>query len=174
MRRYSIKYGDRARSGATVVEGLDCDTHQGVALTFVGARMFCPVCKSPGVIVAKGPRLPSFSMNKEMTLSGDLCVCKCDKPSPIIESQWDTYEDLTAEEMEAMNFGPNGARLLYHHDEQLTLRDQRTNRPLSNDSYRLKAGSSVIASGKTDANGRTERLITDDKQNIVIEILRAQ
>jgi hypothetical protein len=63
--------------------------------------------------------------------------------------------------------------LLYHQDEQITLRDRSTRRALANVLYRVNAGSSVIASGKTDANGRTGRVISDDK-HIVIEIQPAQ
>lgn len=174
MRRYFVKYGDHARNGAMVVEGFESDTHHGVALTFVGARMFCPVCASAGVIVASGPRLPGLSMDKLQALSGDLCACKCDKPSALHESQYDTYESLTADEMAAMGFGPHGSPLLSYHDEQLTLRDRRTSRPLANICYRLRAGSSVIAIGKTDASGRTSRVITNDKQNVVIEIMQEQ
>jgi uncharacterized Zn-binding protein involved in type VI secretion len=174
MRRYFLKYGDRATNGAVVVEGFESDTHYGVALTFVGALMACPVCKSSGVIVEKGPRWPGLCMGKQQALSGDLCVCKCDKPSELYESQNDTYEEFTASGLEDMGCGPNGAPLLYYHDEQLTLREQRTRRALANISYRVKAGSSVIASGKTDANGRTERIRTDNTQSLVIEIAPGQ
>jgi hypothetical protein len=169
MRRYLLKYGDRAYSGTTVVEGFESDTHYGVPPTFVGAAMACPKCKSPGVIVANGPHLPYLCMGKEQALSGKLSLCRCDKPSPLYESQLDTFKTLTADEMAAVGFGPNGSPLLYPHDGQLTLRDRRTSRALANIPYRLKAGSCVIASGMADANGCTARVITDDKQSVVIE-----
>src|SRR5471030_1290948 len=172
MRRYFLKYGDRATNGAIVIEGFEFDTHFGVPLTFVDAQMACPVCKSTGVIVANGPRLPNSVMGKQQALSGDLCVCKCDKPSPIYESQTDTSETLTDGELAEMGFAPGGVPLLHHHDEQLTLRDRRTKRTLAGVAYRVKNGSAVIASGKTDASGHTERIRTDDASDIVIEIAR--
>jgi uncharacterized protein (DUF2345 family) len=72
-----------------------------------------------------------------------------------------------------MGFSPSGIPLLYHRDEQITLRDRRTRQTLPNVDYRVKDSSSVIASGKTDAKGRTERVRTDNKQNVVIEIFKA-
>jgi hypothetical protein len=174
MKRYNLKEGDKATSGATVLEGLENDTHHGVPLTFVGATLHCPACKSLGVLVGTGPRWPDTSMGKEYALEGDVCVCKCNPPPRMIASQYDMYQEIESHDLEAMGYTPSGRALLYHHDEQITLRDRSTRRALANVLYRVKAGSSVIASGKTDANGRTGRVITDDKQNIVIEILPAQ
>jgi hypothetical protein len=113
-------------------------------------------------------------MGKEDALEGDVCVCKCNPPPRMIASQYDMYQELESHDLEAMGYTPSGIPLLYHHDEQITLRDRSTRRAVANILYRVKAGSSVITSGKTDANGRTGRVITDDKQNIVIEILRAE
>jgi uncharacterized Zn-binding protein involved in type VI secretion len=173
MRRYNLKEGDKATSGATVLEGIDSDTHHGVPLAFIGATLHCPACKSLGVLVGAGPRWPDTSMGKELALDGDMCVCKCDPPPRMIASQSDMYQDLESHDLESMGFTPSGMPLLYHHDEQITLRDRRTRRILPNVDYRVKDGSSVIASGKTDAKGRTERVRTDNKQNVVVEIFQA-
>jgi uncharacterized Zn-binding protein involved in type VI secretion len=176
MRRNFIKEGDKTTSGATVIEGFENDFHHGVLLTFVGAKLFCPTCKSLGVILGIGPRFPDNWMGKEQALEGDLGACKCEPTPHLIASQNDTYEEYTADELAQTGCGPNGELFLYRHDEQITLRDRRTNQALANIPYRMKTGSSVIASGKTDANGRTGRtgrMITDDKQNIIIEIQRA-
>ena len=112
-------------------------------------------------------------MGKELALDGDMCVCKCNPPPRMIASQSDMYQDLESNDLEAMGFSPSGMPLLYHHDEQITLRDRRTRRILPNVDYRVKDGSGVIASGKTDAKGRTERVRTDNKQNVVVEIFQA-
>jgi len=173
MRRYNLKEGDKATSGATVLEGIDRDTHHGVPLAFIGATLHCPACKSLGVLAGVGPRWPDTSMGKELALDGDMCVCKC-TPSPrVIASQYDMYQDLESHDLESMGYTPSGIPLLYYHDEQITLRDRRTRRILADVDYRVKDGSSVIASGKTDAKGRTERVKTDNKQNFVIEIFQA-
>jgi uncharacterized Zn-binding protein involved in type VI secretion len=173
MRRYNLKEGDKASSDATVLEGIDNDTHHGVPLAFIGATMHCPACKSLGVLAVSGPRWPDTSMSKELALDGDVCVCKCNPPPRMIASQYDMYQDLESHDLEAMGFSPSGIPLLYHRDEQITLRDRRTRQTLPNVDYRVKDGSSVIASGKTDAKGRTERVRTDNKQNVVIEIFKA-
>ncbi|OXC75575.1 hypothetical protein BSU04_25440 [Caballeronia sordidicola] len=69
-------------------------------------------------------------------------------------------------------YTPSGVPLLRHHDEAITLRDHRTQRPLPNVQYRLRDGSQLLATGVTDANGRTERVVTDAASNLLIEIYR--
>ena len=70
MKRYNFKEGDKAKSSATVLEGLENDTHHGVPVTFVGATLYCPACKSLGVLVGTGPRWPDTSMGKEDVAAG--------------------------------------------------------------------------------------------------------
>jgi uncharacterized Zn-binding protein involved in type VI secretion len=52
MRRYNIKLHDKTTSGAFVTEGEPTTTHHGTPLAFIGAAIYCPTCKSAGIIVA--------------------------------------------------------------------------------------------------------------------------
>lgn len=53
----------------------------------IGDDVWCPACQSMGKIVPTGPRL-SFSLGGAMpALNDDLCLCKCNPPPKLINSQ---------------------------------------------------------------------------------------
>lgn len=171
MRRYNIKLHDKTTSGAFVTEGEPTTTHHGTPLAFIGAAIYCPTCKSTGTIVASGPRLPMSFMGKQAALDNDLGICKC-RPTPrLIASQSTMSQSLDENALATQGYTPTGVLLLRHHDEQITLRDRSTRRALASVQYRIKDSSGVIASGKTDGNGRTERIATDIAQRLTIEIV---
>lgn len=111
MKRSYLKIGDKSSAGGTVAEGIPLMTHHGTELTFVGATVTCPACKSTGKIVAKGPRRPGNLMGKHAALEGDVCACKC-YPSPVmIASQSDMTMSFESHELATMGFGPSGNSL---------------------------------------------------------------
>jgi len=115
MKRSYLKIGDKSSAGGTVVEGIPLMTHHGKELTFVGATVTCPACKSTGHIVAKGPRWPGDLMGKHAALEGDVCSCKCYPPPVMIASQSDMTMSFESHELASMGFGPSGNSLA---DEQ--------------------------------------------------------
>ena len=108
MRRSYLKIGDKSSAGGTVTEGIPHTTHYGTELTFIGAQVVCPACKSVGHIVAKGPRWPGTMMGKEPALEGDICVCKCSPPPVMLPSQSDMYESFESHQLASMGYGPTG------------------------------------------------------------------
>lgn len=108
MRRSYLKVGDKSSAGGTVIEGIPLTTHYGTELTFLGAQVYCPACKSTACIVQKGPRWPGSMMGKEPALEGDICVCKCDPPPVMIASQSDMYESFDGNALASMGYGPTG------------------------------------------------------------------
>lgn len=108
MRRNYLKVGDKSSAGGTVVDGVPQTTHHGTELTFLGAQVVCPACKSTGRIVQKGPRWPGTMMGKEPALEGDICVCKCDPPPVMISSQNTMYESFDSHALASMGYGPAG------------------------------------------------------------------
>ena len=158
MRRYNIKLHDKTTSGAFVTEGEPTTTHHGTPLAFIGAAIYCPTCKSAGIIVASGPRLSVSFRGKQAALDNDLGMCKCNPTPRLIASQSTMSQSLDENALATQGYTPTGVPFLRHHDEQITLRDRSTRRALANVQYRLKDGSSVIASGTTDGNGRIERI----------------
>ena len=170
MRRFVIKLHDQTTSGARVTEGEPTATHHGTPIAYIGGAIYCPACKSTGIIVASGPRLSMSFKGKQVALENDLGMCKC-KPTPrLIASQSTMSQSMDANTLAAQGYAPSGAPLLRHHDEQMTLRDRGTRRALANVQYRIKDDSGVIASGVTDSNGRTQRITTDAAWNVVVEI----
>jgi uncharacterized Zn-binding protein involved in type VI secretion len=159
--RYCIKKGDKTTSGAVVCEGDPANTHYGVPLSFLGARIYCPACKSSGVIVGMGPRLEDTS-DKPAALSDDLGVCKC-KPTPrLIASQYDTYEVCTQTDTVNNGYAPTGASLPSSHapaafDDRFVLRDQH-GQPMSFTAYAIQRRTGDHEYGETDQSGHTHLL----------------
>jgi uncharacterized Zn-binding protein involved in type VI secretion len=171
MRRYNIKLHDKTTSGAFVTEDEPTTTHHGTPLAFIGAAIYCPTCKSAGIIVASGPRLSVSFRGKQAALDNDLGMCKCNPTPRLIASQSTMSQSLDENALATQGYTPTGVPFLRHHDEQITLRDRSTRRALANVQYRLKDSSGVIASGKTDTSGRTERIATNIAQHLTIEIV---
>ncbi|WP_179258426.1 PAAR domain-containing protein [Caballeronia sordidicola] len=173
MKRYAIKLYDKSTSGAYVTQGEESVKHHGTPVAIVGGPIYCPTCKSDGYIVATGPRHHTSFKGKEMALENDLGMCKCRPPPRMIASQSTMSQSFTSDFLAAEGYTPSGIPLLRHHDEAITLRDYRTRRPLVNVQYRLRDGLQILATGVTDANGRTERVVTDTASNLIVEIHHA-
>ncbi|CAG9204596.1 PAAR domain-containing protein [Burkholderia vietnamiensis] len=108
MRRSYLKIGDKSSSGGIVTEGIPQTSHCGTELTFIGAQVTCPACKSVGNIVAKGPRWPGSMMGLEPALEGDVCVCECSPPPVMLPSQSDMYVTFESQQLESISYGPAG------------------------------------------------------------------
>ena len=170
MKRYVIKLYDKSTSGAFVTQGAESVKHHGTPVALVGGPIYCPTCKSDGYIVATGPRHHTSVKGTQIALENDWGLCKCRPPPRMIASQSTMSQSFTSDFLAAEGYTPSGIPLLRHHDEAITLRDSRTRRPLANVQYRFSDGSQILATGITDANGRTERVVTDTASNLVIEI----
>jgi uncharacterized Zn-binding protein involved in type VI secretion len=90
MQRYYLRKGDRSSTGGVIVEGHERHTHHGVPLTYLGAKVQCPSCKSEGYVAGRGPRWSDTTLGKEAALSGDICICKC-VPPPLLYASQDNY-----------------------------------------------------------------------------------
>jgi uncharacterized Zn-binding protein involved in type VI secretion len=173
MKRCVIKLYDKSTSGVTVVQAAEVGTHHGTPIALVGARIYCPACKSEGRIVATGPRRPISLNGRDMALSTDHGMCNC-KPIPrMIASQTTMSQSFNSDELAAQGYTPSGNPLLRHYDEGITLRDHCTRRPLVHIQYRVRDGSRTLATGETDAGGRTERVVTEAATNVAIEVYHA-
>jgi hypothetical protein len=172
VRRYHIKLYDRTTSGAIVCEGEPADTHHGTPFTYIGAKIYCRACKSEGVIVGAGPRLHETTMGKEVALSDDLGACKCEPTPRLIASQYDSYQDIDTGDSATMSSTPSRASMPNPiFDQQFTLLDQHTKKPLANIRYRARSTSGAYITGTTDAEGRTARFQTPDSAGVVLEVL---
>ncbi|OXC73363.1 hypothetical protein BSU04_37545 [Caballeronia sordidicola] len=111
MRRSYIKQGDRTTSGATVNQGIKGVSHRGTNVSFLGAEIYCPRCKSTGYLAGIGPRHPPTWMKQQPALHDDLAICKCKPTPPVIASQNEMFESYGIAYLAKMGFAPNGDAL---------------------------------------------------------------
>ena len=125
MRRSLLLKGDMSSAGGVVLDGDETSKHYDTPLTYIGARVHCPACKSEGVIAARGPRWPHSMMGKEQALEGDICVCKC-QPFPVmVASQFTSYEEFDEYHLGQMGFNADGTRTL----PPASLKDAQVDQP---------------------------------------------
>ncbi len=91
MRRAFIKQGDQTMAGGWVMEGAEDMEHEGTPLSFIYAKVWCPVCNTEGYILphADSAREDFQIMTHLPALEFDICACKCDPRPLIIASQHD-------------------------------------------------------------------------------------
>ncbi|WP_423382619.1 PAAR domain-containing protein [Burkholderia sp. LMG 32019] len=172
MRRYFIREGDKTTAGGTVLDGVPNNMHHGVLLSYEGARIHCPACNSEGYASKVPPFLPMKMMGKAPILDGDLCICKCDPPPRLIESQHDRFMSFEADPHVAARIAPDRIplRTVRVFDEQFRLIDHDTGRPLANVRYRVRTATGGSFTGVTDATGHTQRITTTGTENLRLEI----
>ena len=169
MRRFNIVQGDptTAGNGSKVIGAVGMDTNEGRSIAMHGDKVYCGVCKTVGVIVCDGPRSGQTFNGREAALNNDLCLCKCRPPPRLINSMESMSQTMSTEEVVKQGFGDwVGVK----HDEQFTLRDQRSGKPLARVRYRVKTASGQVVSGITDANGATQRVRTKGAESLTFQI----
>nr|WP_080421678.1 PAAR domain-containing protein [Burkholderia ubonensis] len=110
MRRYFIVIGDKTTSDGVVLEGEERTKNHGKALSYHGARVYCPACKSEGHIVADGPSRPMLLHGKQVALEDDLCICNCSPPPRLIRSQTNAYMSFEGHELTSKGNTLDGRR----------------------------------------------------------------
>ena len=89
-------------------------------------------------------------------------LCPCGKNFVLAAASSNAfYSDSKAEA------APTPTTVIY--DQQYTLRDS-DGQPFAKVPYRVRIGSDVVASGVTDAGGRTQRINTEDARRLTLEI----
>ncbi|QBR02109.1 PAAR domain-containing protein [Paraburkholderia pallida] len=173
MRRYLLGLGDKSTVGGVVIEGVERRTHQGQPLTFINAKVLCPVCNSVGVIGWKGPHRSATMMGKQQALEGDICLCQCDPPPVMLASQDTAWHEFASHEMDGAAHGsakaPQTGAIPSVYDEQFTLKDD-TGSPLSNVRYRIVTDSGEVFHGTTNAAGQTQRVSTQGSSALKLQL----
>lgn len=157
MKRCHIKQGDKTTAGGDVLEGIPNTYHYDALLSFVGAKIYCPTCKSQGFIDADGPRFPDDFMGRRPALENDICVCKCETPPRLLASQGDMYEEYSAADLAGMGFAPNGLPLQKvnsnsTHAQRIFVCDSTTGQPLVHQDFVVNVEGDW-RTGRTDSDG---------------------
>jgi uncharacterized Zn-binding protein involved in type VI secretion len=85
---------DRTTAGGIVLDAIE-DTGVGErGMSYIGARVQCPVCDTVGHIEANGLSADNNAIDGKLpALENDLCRCRCTPAPRLIASQRDwTYE----------------------------------------------------------------------------------
>lgn len=177
MRRIAV-VGDTLLNGGTILPyaGPACTFgNAGHQVALIGGQAYCEVCKSVGIITkAGGPRRMNFM--GEVALDGDEVLCKCPHPQRIVAvlagEAW--YEDGGGREIaphrtnsDLANSVTTSATASTIYDEQFQLKDRQGNL-LSDTYYTVRLPTGALKHGTTDLLGRTERIRTDDAQEVRI------
>lgn len=177
MIRCNLVEGDQSSANGVTLEGMPQDTINGKRMAFLGARVYCPACRTTGQIVGVGPRHPNDFMGQQEALDGDLCVCKCD-PSPImIASQNTTYHQFGPDELAAMDLDPLGAPLprasrtskdgLHRFDEQVQL-VAPPGYEIAGMRYLIKGSDGSVNRGTVPTDGMLPRIFTSSETTYTV------
>ncbi|TCF97915.1 hypothetical protein BZM26_28430 [Paraburkholderia strydomiana] len=143
-----------------VLEGEETCTHYGTAMTYLGAKVYCPTCKTVGVIAGKGPRLSDTMMGKEAALDGDICVCNYEPPPVMSASQNNSYQQvnpgaLALSPLTNESAWPHTApssMSSHKYSQRIFIADSVTGEPLRNRSFIVDVEGEQ-RSGETDGDG---------------------
>lgn len=174
--RYHITLGASTSAGGKVITASSFRSIHGAKVACEGDTIFCPACKSPGIIELAGARLSERVHGKQVALSDDLCRCKCSPPPILIASQnvssqiidavqaaaRDQQAAATATELNA------NAQQLPLDDAGLpfVLLDPKTEEPYRHRPYRLELKDRVIE-GVTDQHGLTSKLNAAERAAVI-------
>lgn len=99
MMRKALVVGDPPACGGAVLTyaGPSMDVH-GHRIALVGGRVYCEGCNSVGLIAKAGGPRRGFFYDAEIALEGDVVVCHCPVPPPLVSTlqQSMTYDDALA------------------------------------------------------------------------------
>ncbi|EKZ98338.1 hypothetical protein D769_15707 [Cupriavidus sp. HMR-1] len=168
MIRCNLVKGDKSALGGEALDGIALCTIMGREMTFLGASVYCPACKTTGQIVGVGPRHRNDWMGKQDALEGDICVCRCDPPPVMIASQRAMFHSFEAAELAAMGFDVFGKPLEqseHRSDDQMPFDEQvrltaAAGRSMAGMRYRIEGPDGPIKEGRVPANGELPRVTT--------------
>jgi hypothetical protein len=143
--------------------------------THLGHQAWCGVCKTTGPIHAGAGIRESLRgwdgrLQALQAVSGDIVLCKCDPPPRVVSvhARRRKYIDSGRALAAVLQSTPTSDQRSSH-DEQFAVKD-RNGHPLVNVRYRARIGSNVVASGVTDAQGRTQRMNAESAKRITLKI----
>ncbi len=163
-----IRQGDQAACGGTVAEGDHRCISMGKPYSFEGARMDCP----GNCVIAEGHASWKLSNGSSRVLHGMKTSAGCPLLSTL--NDIDGIDNKGGEES-PVRFVKDAAgnwagKANDGYDQQFVLHDEQTGEPLPNRYYRLTFKGQTIE-GKTDANGKTRKVESDDPAEVSIEVM---
>ena len=167
-----VRHGDRTTTGGVVIALSSTMFDDGKRIALHGDEATCGICKGAFKILGTGDGVSEN--NRVAVVHGDKVLCPCGKNRVIAGGDagwWTTRESGqtsargSAVQADALAVRPESAR----YGEQFALTDD-AGQHLAGIRYRVRSGSTVIATGVTDSQGRTRRISTDDPQRLSLEV----
>ncbi|MCG2583061.1 PAAR domain-containing protein [Massilia sp. TS11] len=155
MKRHTITLGASTTAGGKVVSASSAGRIGGAKIALEGDSIFCPACRSEGIIGCVEPRNPETWNGKKVALENDLCCCACPIPPRLMPSQSVRFQVVAEDSCGASPSSDNDALMF---DDRFILLHAVTNEPLRNVEYALRRASGQIEFGSTDGAGRTHLL----------------
>ncbi len=174
--RYHITLGASTTAGGKVISASAFRAIHGAQVACEGDAVFCPACKSPGVIEIAGARLSEKVHGKQVALSDDLCRCKCTPPPKLIASQSVSRQVIDPADAAARHSQANASAAAQNAgaaqvppDEAglpFVLLDPKTDEPFRHRPYRIELKDRVIE-GVTDQHGLTSKLSAEERAAVL-------
>lgn len=168
--RYYILEGDTTTAGGVVQQTANTLSFKvyGKEQSYIGDDVWCPACQSMGKIIPDQDRLSTKVNGRIPALNDDLCLCKCNPPPKLINSQTSFKEIIDdnrfaeyqqAKEQYRQSFAGFAIEEMSTYT-LLVLVDDFSN-PLKNCFYSIKFDDGEILSGHTDDDGRTQEFLVN-------------
>lgn len=170
--RYHITVGAGTTAGGQVISASSFRSIDGAKIAHEGDPVSCPQCNSTGTIQAEGPRINDLLDGRQVALSDDLCLCKCNPPPRLVANQAVSKQMIDTEWVAAsagasaaaaakLNTAGGGAASGAE-SVPLVLLDPETQEPFRHRPYRLELSGKTIE-GTTDRNGATRPLTAEER-----------
>lgn len=173
--RYHITLGATTTAGGKVTSASTCRSINGAKIAREGDKVVCAACASTGFIALDGPRLSEADNGKQVALSDDLCICKCNPPPRLVASQdfvmqkidsdWHAEQSATTAGI-AEKLNADAPVVEELEGIPLLLLDPATSAPFRHRPYRLELSDKVIE-GTTNQHGATRRLTAAERKAVL-------
>lgn len=172
--RNFLLVGDKANDGAEITSSLSAIRHMNIFVVVEGSPVYCPVCKTNGVVKCIGPRLPNKDMGLHRAVSGDICVCRCNPPPvfPDARGKFGMTFDTDGEYCLHLSSGVTSSITTWAQNSerpaglQILIRNSDTGETLKNRSY-IANINGIKYTGTTDDNGNAK---VDAKEGDIIDL----
>ena len=163
-----IRVGDQAACSGTVAEGDPAFSSDGRAFSFRGAQISCP----SNCVISEGFPGSLISNARQRVLHGMKTSGGCPLLSTLNERDGvsNASDETLPIRFVRSDAGEWVGKTNEGYDQHFVLTDEQTDRPLAHRHYRMTFKGQVIE-GKTDAEGRTEKVESDDPAEVAIEIM---
>lgn len=163
-----IREGDQAACGGTVAQGDPHCMSMGKAYSFEGARMACP----KNCVIAEGFARSTLPNGRSRVFHGMKTSGGCPLLSTLNDR--DGVGNTGGPDV-PIRFVQNEAgewvgKSNEGYDQHFVLTDEQTGTPIADRYYRMTFNGKTIE-GKTDTNGKTEKVTADDPAEVTIELM---